>query len=192
MNGVWKCVLILFCVLTLCVPASATVITFEDAVQGPLASDFYASEGVLFGGPVGANVETYDLLGNVVRSGDWYSPLEMTLVMPGDVGTPGVTDYVSMYNWFGPGNGEETDKWTASTYDLGGNLIETKQLIGDGWLTFGTGAIHKVILDDMDDTAFAMDNFTFNGPTAAPGLPAVALIGAAPIVGGIVRRFRRK
>jgi hypothetical protein len=36
---------------------------------------------------------------------------------------------------------------------------------------------------------FVMDNFDY---TAAPGLPAFALIGAAPIVGGIVRRWRKR
>jgi hypothetical protein len=36
---------------------------------------------------------------------------------------------------------------------------------------------------------FVMDNFDF---TVAPGLPAVALLGAAPLVGAVIRRFRKR
>lgn len=184
--------LVLLVLVTLVSSASAvTVIDFEDASPGDLPSDYYLDEGVLIGGPVGAQVWGYDF-SNTCTSGDWYSPLEFTFVVPGDASTPGMTNYVALYNWFGPGNGFETDWWIVSAYDWTGDLIETKTLVGDGWLTFEACDIHKVVLDDVDNTAFAMDNLTFNSPTAAPGLPAIALVGAAPALGAVVRGLRRR
>ena len=148
--------------------AQPTVVDFEGAPTGFTNGDEYVAVGVVLGGVAG--VQEFNYAGGiteVVTSGDWFSPLEIRFVAPGDHATDGVTTAVSMRNHFGPGGaGSGTDVWTATTYGLDGAPIETKQLTGDGVLSFTVGEIHRVVLDDVGGTAFAMDDLTFEPPTA--------------------------
>jgi len=147
------------------------LIDFEGPPTGATSGLDYLSQGIRFSGSAGVQEVNYGgAISEIITSGDWFSPLEMTFVDPGDSSVDATTDYVAMQNHWGPGGpGGGTDEWTASSYDINGVLIETKTLIGDGWLIFDTGAIHVLVLDDMNSTAFAMDNLTYNPPTTGGG-----------------------
>jgi len=150
--------------------AQSTVLDFEGTPTGLLSGNEYVAQGVVFSSAAGVQEFLYvGAVGEVITSGDWFAPLEMRFVAPG-TGANATTTAVSMKNHFGPGGaGSGTDVWTATTFEVDGSVIETKQLVGDGVLTFSVGAIHRVVLDDVG-TAFAMDDLTFEVPTAC-GLP---------------------
>jgi len=173
-------------VLFLTSVAGATVLDFEGPPTGYIAGNEYVPWGVVFGGSAGVQEYNYGFVppSEIMTSGDWYSPLEISFVLPGNANAPAFTNYAALYNWFGPGNGMETDMLTATSYDLLGNAIETHQIVGDGWLTFNVGNIHKLVVDDMQNTAFTIDFLTFNTPVvpepaalSALGLGLLGLLG---------------
>lgn len=144
------------------------VVDFEGAPTGVATGLEYVAKGVVLSSAAGVAEFNYGgAITEIVTSGDWYTALEFKFVTPGSATEGAVTTSVSMTNHFGPtGPGGETDQWTATTYDLTGTAIETKQLVGDGVLTFNNGAIHRVVVDDVNGTAFAIDDLTFEPPTA--------------------------
>jgi hypothetical protein len=209
MNGVWKCVLILIGVLALSVPASATVITFEDLDPGYAAADRLPDgyAGFTWGGPADNWWMTEDFAPN--------SGYQNTITMvPGSrVGTY-TADAAMMSMSHSPfrlnslniGAAWNDDQFVTVAGYLNGNLVDSDYFMAPvagmsrsfnwGWIDsveitpdwntgthhsgYDTGAGHHVALDQIDYAA------------APPGLPAFALVGAAPIVGGIVRRLRRR
>ncbi|MFG0317221.1 MAG: hypothetical protein ACF8XB_08115 [Planctomycetota bacterium JB042] len=173
------------CLLLLAgVAAGQAVVTFEGAPSGVTTGLEYVAQGVVLSGPAG--VQEFDYGGavtEVVTSGDWYSPLEFKFVVPGNASEAAVTTSVSLRNHFGPtGPGSGTDQWTATSYDQVGAVIETKQLVGAGVLSFDQGAIHRVVLDDVNGTAFAADDLTFEAPTACGGSYGVGCPGTGGFV----------
>jgi len=156
--------LLILATFPLSTAGAQTVIDFEGPPTGPTSGLDYLNLGVRFGGPAG--VQEYNYGGSmteITTSGDWYSALEMTFVDPSDPTIDATTSLVSMQNRWAE------DRWTASSYDLAGNLLETQVLDGVGWLTLSIGAIHRVVLDDVNSTAFAMDNLTFDPPGGGGG-----------------------
>ncbi len=164
----------------------ATTLDFEGIPSGAITGYEYLANGVYFGGPAGAQVYDYGSgfgITEILTSGDWYSPLVITFCAPGDSSIDAISNTVQFYNHFGPGNGLETDMLQAWAYDINGVQIDYQQLIGDGWLSFA-GGIHKVVVDDMQDTAFTIDDLSFQS-VPEPGTFA-ALGIAVPLL------FRRR
>jgi hypothetical protein len=207
-NGVWKCVLVLSCVLALSVPASATVVTFEDldpgsAGYGPVPAGY---AGFTWGGPYGVYWITEDLY---PMSG-YHNTIA---VVPGSrigIFTPAesrisMSDGAFKLNSLNIGAAWNDDQYVTVAGYLNGDLVASDYFVapasglsksfGWGWVDSveitpdqNTGT-HHAGYDGGEGHHVAIDQI---GYTAAPGLPAFALVGAAPICSGIVRRLRRK
>jgi hypothetical protein len=111
-----------------------------------------------------------------------YSPFEVTLSMPGDSETPGVTDFVSI-------RGDQIaipGIATLEAYGIAGNLLgsmTTDDVNGGLTLSLSLPGIHSIRVSDTSGTV-AFDDLGFDAPTAAavpePGsLPLLGLAGAA-------------
>lgn len=98
-------------------------------------------------------------------------------MVPGS-STDGVTDYVKFY--YGDQSVDDDDVLTVTVYDINDNVLEstTVSLPGAGYVEFSyaVACIHKIHIsvddDPVDNRGFAVDNLTYNIPTAPNGCGA--------------------
>jgi hypothetical protein len=168
-----------------------TTIDFEGSPTGSITGSEYAGLGVIFDSEGGSGALEHNYGGTLtenITSDDWYHPLLIDFVNPSNSGEDWIVDYVSMQNKF------DEDYWVVTAYDLNGSLLDT-QIVNyqEQTVVFsGIGDIHSIKLD-ASQTAFAMDNFTFDG-LGAPGdvIPAPGAVMLGSIGAGLVSWLRRR
>jgi hypothetical protein len=210
MNGVWKCVLTLSCVLALSVPASATVLTFEDLDPGYAAYGFVPAgyAGFAWGGDYGAYwiTEDYHPVSGYHNVATMAPNSRMAIFTPGQ-SAMSMSDDAFTLNSLDIGAAWNDDQYVTVAGYLNGSLVDSDYFVAPvtgmtksfdwgwvdtAWITpdLDTGVPHPGFEYGGAGCHFvAVDNIDY---TAAPGLPAFVLVGAAPVVGGLVRRLRRK
>ncbi len=209
---------LLFCsaVLSMCsaLASQAAVITFEELTPSgnlgggaptvPAVTDFYASEGVVFGqtgvsaGIVaatdfglqaisGTNVAVgLDSSGDIPTSatGDIY----FSFVTPGTT-TPSTANNVAF--WIGDSGGD-VDFFQIRVFDLLDNLIETQDLSGASifQVLLAQSDIHRVEIDFSGSFGFGLDDLEFEsggmGTVPEPSSALLLLAGVAAL--GLIRR----
>jgi hypothetical protein len=146
--------------------AKAEIIDFEGPPTGGITGTEYASFGVLFSSEGGSGAQEHNYGGSkteIITSDDWYHPLVIDFVNPLDSSEKWIVTSVSMENH------HEEDYWIVTAYDIYGSLLATEYVNYEAkWVTFeGIGKIHSIKID-ASQTAFAMDNLTFEGLAPFP------------------------
>jgi len=146
--------------------AKAVIIDFEGPPTGGITGTEYASDGVLFSSEGGSGAHEYNYGGwitEIITSDDWYHPLVIDFVNPLDSSEKWIVTSVSMENH------HDEDYWIVTAYDFYGSLLATEYVNYEAkWVTFeGIGKIHSIKID-ASQTAFAMDNLTFEGLAPIP------------------------
>jgi len=220
MRKLLPCVVLLVSAVLLAVPASAVTITFEDLASNPDGWGWLgpASGGPETYGGLEWSIDAawaslsyestiYSDLGGfgntcngeVAAFTAWALPIDFRVPYGQSTGFPSF-DLNSMRigAWCnddqpvqitGYRNGEIRYQETVYAQFDGGDLIlnwTDLDFVGMD-PTAGSGSHH-------DDFPYYGDHFVIDDVsyTPAPGLPAFALVGAAPLVGGIVRKLRKK
>lgn len=177
-------VILMFSTIGLAAPVT---LDFEGSPVGWITGWEYSGYGVLFSSQGGSGAQEFNYGGwitEVITSDTWYHPLIIDFVNPSNSSEKWTVTSVSMENHF------DEDYWIVTAYDLFGNLLDTKYVNYEvTWVTFGgIGYIHSVKID-ASQTAFAMDNLTFDGLSPVPEPATLLLLGLG---GLIIKRLKFK
>jgi hypothetical protein len=184
------------------------VLTFEDLYPGQAAYGTLSSSygGFTWGGPWG----TYWITEDYYPDSGYHNTIVVAPNSRVGILTPlaydiSMSDGAFRLNSMNIGAAWNDDQYVTVAGYLNGNLVGSDYFMAPvtGMTkSFGWGWIDSVEVTPDVNTGTHHDGY--NGGygshigldqidyTKAPGLPAFMLIGAAPLVGGLVRRYRRK
>ena len=149
--------------------AGAATIDFEDYPSDTVITNQYLSLGVLFSGAAGdPPPRIYDYVGGygrVLRSHDWYAPMVISFVDPGNPNNYSPVSYIAFDN---PVD-SEVDYIAVNVYDQNDGLVYQYLSTSPEYvvINLGSAIAAYMVLDDAQNTAYIIDDLTFEGGVTA-------------------------
>lgn len=142
-------------------------IGFDPYTTNEIIGEQYLNCGVVF---ENAMVHDYGeaTYGKIIHgSSDWYDSLVVHLVQPNDASTPRPVQHFSFDNVVDPNISTEVDYVTVRCYDINNTLVASASNTSASRteIVLSAPLIVRVVIDDSASTAYALDDFVFDGPS---------------------------